>query len=90
MARRTIDLDERTVGVLESIRRPGSDDDRYVFRHEDGSPIHPQVLSDAFKRLVSRSGLPRIRLHDYADVRVMPMFPSTPSSPVVSARKLSA
>jgi integrase len=24
----------------------------------------PQVLSDAFKRLVAKSGLPRIRLHD--------------------------
>jgi len=63
-ARRTIDLDERTVGVLGSIRKTGSEEDSYVFCHEDGSPIHPQVLSDAFKRLVSQSGLPRIRLHD--------------------------
>ena len=63
-ARRTIDLDERTVNVLQSIRRPDSEDESYVFCHLDGSPIHPQVLSDAFKRLVSQSGLPRIRLHD--------------------------
>jgi integrase len=31
---------------------------------QDGSPIHPQVLSDAFKWLVTQSGLPRIRLLD--------------------------
>ena len=41
-----------------------SDGEAYVFCHNDGSPIHPQVLSDAFKRLVCQSGLPRIRLHD--------------------------
>jgi len=35
-----------------------------VFCHEDGAPIHPHVLSDAFKKLVARSGIPRIRLHD--------------------------
>lgn len=63
-ARRTIDLDARTVELLVSSRRGGSDDESYVFAHDDGSPIHPQVLSDAFKKLVARSGLPRIRLHD--------------------------
>lgn len=63
-ARRTIDLDERTVNVLGTIRSPDPDGEAYVFCHKDGTPIHPQVLSDAFKRLVRESGLPRIRLHD--------------------------
>jgi integrase len=63
-ARRTIDLDERMVDVLGTNRAPDSDGEAYVFCHKDGSPIHPQVLSDAFKRLVTQSGLPRIRLHD--------------------------
>jgi integrase len=57
-ARRCIDLDERTVEVLRSTRRVGAGDDDYVFAHEDGSPIHLQVLSDAFKKLVARSTLP--------------------------------
>jgi integrase len=35
-----------------------------VFARSDGSPTHPQVRSDAFKKLVARSELPRIRLHD--------------------------
>jgi integrase len=63
-ARRSIDLDPRTVDLLASSRRVGSTDESYVFAHDDGSHVHPQVLSDAFKKLVARSGLPRIRLHD--------------------------
>ena len=35
-----------------------------MFATTDGRPIHPHLLSDAFKKLVKRSGLPRIRLHD--------------------------
>ena len=63
-ARRCIDLDRRTVELVASSRRHGSTDESYVFAHDDGSPVHPQVLSDAFKKSVARSGLPRIRLHD--------------------------
>ena len=63
-ARRTIDLDERTMDVLRTIRSPDAKAEGYVFCHKDVAPIHPQVLSDAFKRLVGQSGLPRIRLHD--------------------------
>jgi integrase len=62
-ARRCIDLDERTVDMLRITCEFG-DDDAYLFGREDGSPFHPQLLSDAFKKLVHRSGLPRIRLHD--------------------------
>jgi hypothetical protein len=62
-ARRCIDLDERTVDMLRTTRASRGDD-AYVFARDDGSPYHPQLLSDAFKRLVRRSGLPRIRLHD--------------------------
>jgi integrase len=35
-----------------------------VFRREDGSPVHPDLFSQAFEGEVRRSGLPRIRLHD--------------------------
>ena len=49
-----------------------------------------------FHRLVHLAGLTprpapcRPRIHDYADVCVMPMFPGTPCSPGVAAWKLSA
>ncbi len=51
-------------GASRTIRSPYSEAEDYVFCHKDGTPIHPQVLSDAFKRLVGQSGLPRISLHD--------------------------
>ena len=35
-----------------------------MFATANGRPIHPHLLSYAFKKLVKRSGLPRIRLHD--------------------------
>lgn len=35
-----------------------------VFTKEDGNPIHPMSLSDAFRRRARAAGLPVIRLHD--------------------------
>jgi len=72
---RTIDLDAVTVTALRAHRvRQG--EQRLSFgpgwRHEldlafcdgDGSPLHPNRVSDRFGVLVAGSGLPRIRLHD--------------------------
>ena len=73
-ARRTIDLDTATAVVLREHRKSqleqrmmmgaGYGEAGLVFARADGSVIHPQALSDRFDRLVSGSGLPRIRLHD--------------------------
>jgi integrase len=71
-SRRCINLDFRTVDVLRQWREQRRNEDQddpvndeaYVFATADGRPIHPHLLSDAFKKLVKRSGLPRIRLHD--------------------------
>ena len=72
--RRTIDLDPRTIAVLRSWRKQQleermlaglrPDPTGLVFAQPDGSPIHPDYFSQSFDRLVARSGLPRIRLHD--------------------------
>ena len=35
-----------------------------VFCKENGTPIHPHTFSQAFGRLVAKTTLPRIRLHD--------------------------
>ena len=35
-----------------------------VFCKENGAPVHPQTYSQAFERLVAKSDLPSIRLHD--------------------------
>jgi integrase len=71
---RVVDLDEGTVRQLRRHReRQAADraewgedyrDAGLVFAKEDGSPIHPHTFSQAFERLVAKSGLPRIRLHD--------------------------
>jgi len=72
---RVVDLDAGTVDELRAHRLrqdaerlawgTGYDSSNdFVFRREDGSPVHPHSFSQAFENLVRSSGLPRIRLHD--------------------------
>lgn len=71
---RVVDLDARTVAQLkahwsrQALERAewGSEyqDRDLMFCKEDGSPLHPHSFSQAFERIVGKSGLPRIRLHD--------------------------
>lgn len=73
-ARRTIDLDPRTVEVLRTWRRrqheerlllgPDYRDDGLVFAQPDGTPLHPEAVSTRFDRLVRAAGAPVIRFHD--------------------------
>ena len=82
-SRRVVDLDDETLGLLQRYRIQqrerhlrvgvtGSSSDR-VFTNNLGEPLRPDSVGQAFGRLVTANGLPWIRLHDYADVRVMPM-----------------
>jgi hypothetical protein len=64
--------------------------DEYVVTDELGIARHPESYSDEFTRMLKRAGLPKIRLHDYADVSVMPTSARSPCSEAVNARKLSA
>jgi integrase len=66
--------------------------DDYVFTAPRGGPLRRDLL---FKRIlrpaIDAANLPpNLRLHDYADVRVMPTFPRTACSSRVDALKLSA
>jgi integrase len=73
-SRRSIALDPRSVAALRSWRAAqaaerlawgaGWTDSGLVFTREDGMPIHPEWLSDAFEWRIKTAGLPRIRLHD--------------------------
>jgi integrase len=64
-SRRLVYLDTRTIDVLRAHRDASTiSRDDYVFRSADGQPINPASFSNTFDRLVARSGLPRIRLHD--------------------------
>jgi hypothetical protein len=90
--RRTLTVPSNLADALEhhlySFVAP--DPEALVFTGEQGGPLALCVLDRAWQRARSSIGRPDLRLHDYADVRVMPMFPRTSSSPVVSAQKLSA
>ena len=71
---RVIDQDTRTLEQLREHRLSqecdrdgwGSDykDQDLVFCKEDGTPIHPHTFSQAFERLIAKTELPTIRLHD--------------------------
>lgn len=72
--RRQIALDKGTLGVLRSWKKRQAEerlaigavyqDNGLVFTKVDGSPLHPDYVSQTFDRTVAKSGLPRIRLHD--------------------------
>ena len=94
-ARRTINLDPRTVDVLHAWRQrrehedpefDRDDPDGYVFSRPDGRPTHPQLLSDAFQKLVRRSGLPCIRLHDLRHIHATLLLKAGVPIKVVSER----
>ena len=71
-SRRAIDLDATTVQVLSAWcdwQRTeqavvGVEPTDWVFTNTAGEPIHPHSMSQTFERIVKRSGVPRIRLHD--------------------------
>ena len=64
-SRRTIDLDERTVAVLRGHRKKQlaqqmasghRGGNGYLFATTDGSPIHPDLISQTFERALARLG----------------------------------
>ncbi len=66
-------LTARNPGHIRVSMKPGALQERdFVVASADGNPIHPDRLSKLFQRAVKNSGGPRIRLHDYADLSVMP------------------
>lgn len=71
---RVIDLDDETVELVRAHRQQqqadrnewGADyeDHDLVVARENGTPIHPHSLSQAFVRIVKGAGIRTIRLHD--------------------------
>jgi integrase len=71
---RVIDLDAETVQKLRRHRRQQDDeraewgadyeDQDLVVVKENGESIHPHTFSQSFQRIVQRTGLRTIRLHD--------------------------
>lgn len=72
-ARRSIDLDQTTLVVLEGWRAfqaaefaaVGIDSqEQWVFTDGNGDPVHPHAVYEAFRRIVHNAGVPTIRFHD--------------------------
>ena len=73
-ARRSIDLDERTIAALKAWRRRQAeqqlkagdawDGDGLVFTDPLGRGLHADHVQQRFERLVAASGVRRIRMHD--------------------------
>ena len=72
--RRTIDLDAETIAVLKHWRRSQLEermafegewqDTGFIFTRKDGTLNDPDVISQRFDKVVTRLGLPPVRLHD--------------------------
>ncbi len=95
-SRRSVDLDPGMVAVLRDQRTaqleerllvgPGYHDDGYAFAMPDGRPWHPDVISRAFDRLVTSSGLPRIHLHSLRHGHAAHLLAAGANVKVVSER----
>ena len=94
-SRRTIDLDPLTVTELRRHRRSQLEqrmatgrrsDDGYVFAKPDGSPVHPDYISQTFRRAVAKLDVPRIRLHDLRHTHASILLQQGVNAKVVSER----
>jgi integrase len=89
-------LDAATVAAMQShLARqreerlawgPAYQDHGLVFCRENGTALHPNVVTHVFIRLAAAAGLPRIRLHDIRHSAVTAMLRSGVSVKAVSER----
>ena len=96
---RTLRLDEVTTRVLEQQRRTqerhraaaGHWDNAWnlVFTNGQGSHLDPMRITHAFRVAVRDAPVPRIRLHDYPDIRIIPPRSRCAWSAGVTAARLS-
>lgn len=57
-----------------------------VFTKEDGSPWHPDTITDTFERLAFAAHLPPIRLHDVRHFNISEMFAAGIDARIISER----
>jgi integrase len=81
-----VDLDAGLVSVRQLLLGSGWNDTGDVFTDPQGDPMHPNVVSKVFARLVKRSELPRVRLHDLRDGHATHMLAAGVNVKVVSER----
>jgi integrase len=96
-SRRTIDLDAKTIGILQAWRKvqvtqqlqagpSWADGDGYVFTRSDGALLHPNTVGKVFDSGVLAAGLPRIRLHDLRHTHATLLLAAGENAKIVSER----
>lgn len=89
-SRRSIDLDDQTVSVLEEWqarqRAKLGRTPETVFTTTAGRPVHPQVLSQCFESVIAAAGLDRIRFHDLRHTHASLLLKARVPLKVVSER----
>ena len=93
---RRLALDPATVAALVAHRKlqeeeralfgSGWHTGNYVFRWEDGRPVHPDTIRQRFNRAVAHLALPRIRLHDMRHTYATAALRAGIAPKVISAR----
>ena len=94
--RRTINLDARTTEALRARRTNQEkvaaeagerfDPHGLVFGRPGGDPIHPELITRTFDRLVAKHKLPRIRFHDIRHTHATLLLKAGVPAKVVSER----
>ena len=95
-SRRAVSLPRSLVSLLRAYRTDqrhlrakvgaGLADDGFVFAHADCSPLNPNAITLAFKRIVRRAGLGHIRVHDLRHTHASLMLKAGVHPKVVSER----
>lgn len=93
---RVVTLDPTTVGIIRGHRRRQLEerlawggayqDGDWVFAHEDGRHLHPNVVTRLFGRLVRRAGLPPLTVHGLRHSVITSMINAKTPVPIVAER----
>ncbi|MFC1967418.1 tyrosine-type recombinase/integrase [Chloroflexota bacterium] len=95
-SRRTVSLSPALIALLKEYRADqellriqlglGLTDNDFVFIRHDGSPINPNAVTLAFKRVLKKAGLKNIRLHDLRHTHATLMLKAGEHPKIVSER----
>jgi integrase len=94
-SRRLIALDRESVAVLRAHRRTVEariglsdtfDEDALVFTRRNGEPVNPNYFTHHFRRMVTDSGLRRIRFHDLRHSHATHLLQANVHPKIVSER----
>ncbi|NQT71839.1 MAG: site-specific integrase [Chloroflexi bacterium] len=95
-SRRLISLSPSVVALLRGLRVSQMDqmegdgieweEQRLIFANDDGEPLSPDTVTHAFAKIIKRTGLPHVRLHDLRHTHATLMLKQGVHPKIVSER----